>query len=157
MCVLASFLGIISTRRNKRESHTTLQTHFITSNIRRWRFFDFDTPVYYYKGSQNNSHDSKNWLNVLLSQLCGPVENFLRMLWTFCKYLEHSSRSYLSIALKISTQRCVEKVVDTPFWQIGKKRTLEEPFALYFSSYRGVYFDLSRENCNTKTLTDLVC
>ena len=46
-CVLASFLGIISKRRNKRESHTTLQTDYFISNVRRWQFFDFDTLVYY--------------------------------------------------------------------------------------------------------------
>ena len=43
-CVLASFLGIISKRRNKRESHTTLQTDYFISNVRRWQFFNFDTP-----------------------------------------------------------------------------------------------------------------
>ena len=47
-CVLASFLGIMTKRRNKRGSHTTLQTDYIISNVRRWRFFDFDTPVYYH-------------------------------------------------------------------------------------------------------------
>ena len=46
-CVLASFLEIISKRRNKRESHTTLQTDYFISNVRRWQFFDFDTLVYY--------------------------------------------------------------------------------------------------------------
>ena len=45
--MLASFLGIISKRRNKRESHTTLQTDYFISNVRRWQFFDFDTPAYY--------------------------------------------------------------------------------------------------------------
>ena len=47
-CVLASFLRIVSTRKNKRGSHTTLQTDFIISNVRGWQFFDFDTPVYYH-------------------------------------------------------------------------------------------------------------
>ena len=44
-CVLASFLGIISIRRNQMGSQTTFQTDFIISNVRRWQFFDFDTPL----------------------------------------------------------------------------------------------------------------
>ena len=47
-CVLASFLRIISKRRNTRGCHTTCQKDFTIPNIRRWHFFDFDTPAYYH-------------------------------------------------------------------------------------------------------------
>merc|ERR1712015_177496 len=43
---LASFLRIISKSRNKRGCHTTLQQDFTIPNVRRWPFFDFDTPLY---------------------------------------------------------------------------------------------------------------
>ena len=46
-CVLASFLRIISKRRNRRGCHTTLQKYFTIPNVRRWQFFDCDTPKYY--------------------------------------------------------------------------------------------------------------
>ena len=45
-CVFASFLRIISKRRNKRGCHTTLEKDFTIPNVRRWQFFDFDTPAY---------------------------------------------------------------------------------------------------------------
>ena len=46
-CVLSSFFRIISKRRNRRGCHTTLQKYFTIPNVRRWQFFDFDTPTYY--------------------------------------------------------------------------------------------------------------
>ena len=46
-CVLASFLRIISKRRKNRGCHTTLQKDFTIPNVRRWQFFDCDTPKYY--------------------------------------------------------------------------------------------------------------
>ena len=44
--MFASFLWIISKGRNKRGCHTTLEKDFTIPNVRRWQFFDFDTPAY---------------------------------------------------------------------------------------------------------------
>ena len=43
-CVFASFLTIISIRRNKREHRTTLQSRFIVPNVSSYTFFRFRTP-----------------------------------------------------------------------------------------------------------------
>ena len=73
--MFASFLRIISKRRNKRGCHTTLEKDFTIPNVRRWQFFDFDTPAYYPIVLTTKVEDLAVFRGIFEFQMA--VENFL--------------------------------------------------------------------------------
>ena len=64
--VFASFFGIISIHRNKRECCTTTQSLFKIRNVSCWWFFSFDT---HFKGKSGPDHFEtlKKWISVVMT------------------------------------------------------------------------------------------
>ena len=70
--VLASFLRIISKRRNNRKGHTTLQKDFPIPNIRKWKFINFIISFLRLFKENFANRDSENFSSF---NYCGEKKN----------------------------------------------------------------------------------
>ena len=113
VCVLTSFVMIISIKQNKQRDRTMLRSYSTISNVILWWFLEFDAP------SLPSAKTSQRSLKKMLfgewtSQLCETPPNFFYVTTTSYVCLQALIWSYLSNKTNGVTVRCLDRTLQSP-------------------------------------------